>query len=168
MKKLIVLYLLAIIVANLLVAQFGASVTVFNAFVLIALDLSSRDALHEAWQGKQLKRKMLLLVASGSVLSALLNWNAAPIALASFVAFSLSGLADTLIYAILGKHSRLVKMNGSNLVAAGIDSLIFPVIAFGFPLLWHIVLGQFIAKVLGGFVWSLLLNAPMAWKGKTA
>lgn len=158
MKLLIAVYLAAIVAANLLVAQFGASVTIFNAFVLIGLDLSTRDKLHDAWQGKALWRNMGLLVASGSVLSAILNYNAAPIAIASFVAFAAAGLTDTVVYALLGERSKLVKMNGSNLVSAAVDSIVFPALAFGFPLLWGIVLGQFVAKVAGGFLWSLLLN----------
>jgi uncharacterized PurR-regulated membrane protein YhhQ (DUF165 family) len=155
---LITLYLVAIVVANLLVAQFGASVTILNAFLFIGLDLSTRDSLHEQWQGKGLALKMALLIGAGSLLSAFLNWNAAPIAFASFVAFAVAGLADTITYALLGEKSKLVKMNGSNLVAAAIDSIVFPALAFGFPLLWGIVAGQFVAKVLGGFLWSLLLN----------
>ena len=38
-----------------------------------------------------------------------------------------------------------------------VDSILFPTIAFG-SFLPLIVLGQFAAKVGGGFVWSLLLN----------
>lgn len=58
---LITLYLVAIVAANLMVAQFGVAVVIFNAFVFIGLDLSTRDALHERWQGEHLWRNMLLL-----------------------------------------------------------------------------------------------------------
>jgi queuosine precursor transporter len=156
---LILMYITAIIAANLSVAMFGPSVTVFNAFVFIALDLTTRDALHERWQGRNLWRNMLLLIGAGSLLSAALNMNAAPIALASFVAFAAAGIADTLTYQLLGDKSRLVKINGSNLISAAVDSLIFPALAFGLPLLWPIVLGQFAAKVIGGFIWSLVLQS---------
>jgi uncharacterized PurR-regulated membrane protein YhhQ (DUF165 family) len=47
--------------------------------------------------------------------------------------------------------------DGSNLVAALVDSFCFPLIAFGWPLPWGAVLGQFIAKVLGGVIWAWLL-----------
>jgi hypothetical protein len=161
---LIALYLFAIVMANILVAQFGAGIAIFNAFALIALDLSTRDALHERWQGKNLWLKMAALVATGSILSALLNWQAAPIALASFVAFAGAGLADTLVYQRLGDRARLVKMNSSNLVSAAVDSFLFPALAFGFPLLIPLMLGQFAAKVAGGFMWSLLLQDE---QGKT-
>jgi hypothetical protein len=158
MIVLVALYLTAIVVANLLVAQFGPAITVFNAFVLIALDLTARDRLHDAWHGKHLWRNMALLVGAGSLLSALLNVNALPIAIASFAAFALSGVADTVVYTLLSKHSRFVRMNGSNLVSAAVDSLVFPILAFGFPPLWGIVIGQYLAKTVGGAIWSWVLT----------
>ena len=158
MGKLIAAYLFAIVVANLLVARFGAGVTVINAFVLIALDLTARDSLHEAWHGKHLWRNMVLLIGAGSLLSALLNANAAPIALASFVAFGLAGAADTTVYALLGERSKLVKMNGSNLVSAAVDSFVFPALAFGFPILWSVIIGQYVAKIVGGAFWAWVLT----------
>lgn len=85
---LITLYLVAIVAANLLVAKFGVAVVVINAFVFIGLDLTTRDVLHEYWQHKHLWRNMALLIATGSLLSALLNWQATPIAVASFIAFA--------------------------------------------------------------------------------
>ncbi len=155
---LVTLYLFAIVAANLLVAQFGAGITVLNAFVLIALDLTARDRLHDAWHGKYLWRNMALLIGVGSLLSAILNVNATPIAVASFVAFALSGLADTVVYSFLSKQSRFVRMNGSNLISAGVDSIVFPVLAFGFPPMWGIVIGQYLAKTVGGGVWSWILT----------
>lgn len=155
---LIALYLIAIIIANLAVAQFGPSVTIINAFLFIGLDLTTRDSLHDRWQGRNLWLKMLALIGAGSLLSFALNVNAGPIALASFVAFAGAGIADTLVYWLLGDRAKLVKINGSNVVSAAVDSLIFPVLAFGFPILWWVVLGQFAAKVAGGFIWSLVLS----------
>lgn len=157
MVSLIAMYLGAIVAANLLVAQFGASVTILNAFLFIGLDLSSRDALHEHWQ-HNLRRNMALLILAGSVLSALLNWNAAPIALASCVAFAAAGIVDTTIYHLLKDRPRMVKMNVSNIAAALVDSIVFPALAFGFPLMVGIVAGQFVAKVAGGFLWAWLLS----------
>lgn len=155
---LIALYLFAIVAANLLVARFGASVVILNSFVLIAFDLTTRDTLHERWQGKHLWRNMALLVGAGSLLSALLNRDATNIAIASFVAFALAGLTDTIAYTLLGDRSRSFRMNGSNLVSAAVDSFVFPVLAFGFPPLWGIVLGQYAAKVVGGMFWSWVLT----------
>ena len=156
------LYLVAIVAANLLVAQFGSSIAVINAFLFIGLDLTTRDHLHEAWRGRGLLWKMALLIGTGSALSWLLNRDAGQIALASFVAFACAGVADAVVYHLLGDRARMLKINGSNVVSAGVDSVIFPALAFGFPLLWGVMLGQFAAKVGGGFVWSLILS----WRRK--
>lgn len=144
--------------ANLLVAQFGPRVAVVNAFLFIGLDLTARDYLHDTWHHRGLIWKMALLIGAGSVLSWFLNRNAGQIALASFVAFALAGIADAMVYHILGDRARLVRINGSNVVSAAVDSVAFPALAFGLPLLFGIMAGQFIAKVSGGFVWSLILG----------
>lgn len=163
---LIALYLIAIVLANLLVARFGPSVTIINAFLFIGLDLTTRDYLHGRWRHNHLGFKMLALIGAGSLLSYALNVNAGPIALASFVAFAAAGAADTLTYSLLGDKSKLLRINGSNVVSAAVDSLLFPLLAFGWPLLWWIVLGQFVAKVAGGFIWSMVLRR--AEKSKAA
>lgn len=159
--SLIGMYLAAIVTANLTVAAFGPAVAVANAFVFIALDLTSRDRLHEAWAGRGLAWKMGLLIAAGSFISYALNANAGPIALASFVSFAVSAMLDTLVYALLHERAYLVKVNGSNVVSAAADSLIFPALAFGLPLLWPIVLGQFAAKLIGGALWAWVLSGKV-------
>lgn len=152
----VLVYLVAAILANLSVAAFGPGATIVNAFVFIGLDLTSRDSLHEAWKGKYLWPKMLTLIAAGSLISWLLNRNSGPIALASFLAFLASGVVDAVVYQFLHDKKWLLKVNGSNVFSALADSLIFPTVAFGSLLPW-IVLGQFAAKVGGGFLWSLIL-----------
>jgi uncharacterized PurR-regulated membrane protein YhhQ (DUF165 family) len=156
-KILIGMYLAAIVAANLLVAAFGPAISVVNAFAFVALDLTSRDRLHEAWHGRGLAWKMALLIATGSLLSYALNAGAGRIALASFVAFAVSATLDTLVYAALGWRAYFIKVNGSNVVSAAVDSILFPALAFGLPLLWPIVLGQFVAKTVGGALWAWLL-----------
>lgn len=151
------MYLAAIVAANLSVATFGPAVTIPIAFLFIALDLTARDRLHEAWAGRGLLWKMGALIGAGSALSYLLNASVGPIALASFVAFAVSAALDTLMYQLLHERTYLIKVNGSNLVSAAADSLIFPTLAFGGFLPW-IVLGQFIAKVVGGAVWAWVLR----------
>ena len=158
MWLLIGLYLSAIVCANLSVAAFGPAVSVVNALLFIGLDLTSRDRLHEAWAGRGLAWKMAALIAAGSLLSWLLSRNAGPIALASFVAFAASATVDSLAYAVLHERSYALKVNGSNVLSAAVDSLIFPALAFGLPLLWPIVAGQFMAKVIGGAIWSVVLR----------
>ena len=152
------LYLVAIVLANLVIAWMGPSATIWVAFLFIGLDLTARDHLHDAWKGRGLVWKMGLLIGAGSVLSWVLNRDAGQIAMASFVAFACAGLADAIVYHLLGDRARLLKINGSNVVSAGVDSLVFPALAFGFPLLWGVMLGQFAAKVGGGFIWSLILH----------
>ena len=153
----VILYLVAIVLANLSVAAFGASVTILNAFLFIGLDLTARDQLHEAWRGNNLLLKMAALIAAGSLLSWVLNRDAGPIALASFVAFASAATVDTIVYQLLGGLPRWLRINGSNVPSAAVDSLVFPTLAFG-GFLWGITLGQFAAKVLGGFLWSLLFR----------
>ena len=155
---LIILYLIAIVAANLLVAKFGAGMAIINAFVFIGLDITARDALHERWKHEGLWWKMGVLILSGSALSAALNWRAARIAGASCLAFAGAGAVDAIVYHVLREKVRLVKINGSNVVSAAVDSIIFPALAFGFPLLIGVMVGQFVAKVAGGFIWSLMLG----------
>jgi hypothetical protein len=161
---LIVLYLAAIIAANLLVTSFGPGVSVVTAFLFIGLDLTTRDALHDAWRGRGLAWRMAALIAAGSALSWVVNRDAGPIAIASFVAFAASASLDAFSYAALGERSRLVRINGSNVVSAAADSLLFPLLAFGWPLLWPIVFGQFVAKVGGGLVWMFVIAAIDTWR----
>lgn len=159
-------YLAAIVAANLSVATFGPSVTIVNAFLLIGLDLTLRDRLHDQWRVRdgmdrryRLPWRMGALIAVGGALSWLVNGAAGPIAFASTVAFSLAAIADAVVYHLLRHQAFLTRANGSNVVSSGIDSLVFPTLAFGgfLPL---IVLGQFAAKVAGGFVWSVILAVP--------
>ena len=151
----VVVYLAAIVSANLSILYFGPAASIFNAFFLIGLDLSLRDYLHEKWK-ENLKRNMGLLIVSGSALTVLLNLEALQIAIASAVAFGVSSVLDSWVYYFLKDKKYLLKSNVSNAAGSFSDSIIFPVLAFGgFP--WIIILGQFFAKWIGGFVWSYLI-----------
>ena len=147
----ILIYAAAMTLANLSVAHFGPAISPVNAFVLISLDLALRDWLHvrlKAWQ-------MLALIVAAGVLSYALNPAAGKIAVASSAAFTAAALVDWLTFARL-RGSWLFRANGSNVAGAAVDSLIFPTLAFG-ALMPHIVLLQFVAKVLGGSLWAALL-----------
>lgn len=154
----VALYLVAIIAANLSVAAFGPSVSIINAFWLIGLDLTLRDRLHDRWHGDPVK--MAALIAAGGLISAALNRDAQVIAIASVIAFMVSATADAIVYARLADLPRLQRVNGSNVAGAALDSVLFPTIAFG-GFLPVVVLGQFAAKVVGGFLWSLVLAVPI-------
>ena len=151
----VLMYLIAIVAANITVSIYGPSVTIINAFLFIGLNLTARDTLHDLWSDN-LKRNMSLLIIAGSLLSWAMG--AGQIALASGLAFAASETVDSIAYHMLKGKYKLVQINGSNVFSAAVDSLIFPVLAFGFPVLWLIVAGQFAAKVLGGFVWSVIIN----------
>lgn len=148
-------YLAAIILANISSATFGPAASVVNAFLLIGLVLVTRDALHDAWQGR-IARNMALLILAGGATSYAINHDAGRIAVASFVAFTISELLDATLYQLLRHHSWYARTNGSNVLGAAADSALFAPIAFGgFPV--AIMLGQFVAKVLGGVFWSFVI-----------
>ncbi len=151
----LVLFVAALVCANLSVAMFGPWVSPINAFLLIGLDLSIRDKLHDKWSGNPVK--IGGLIAFSGVVSYLLNPATGMIAIASVCAFCLSMIADSFVYEKLKHLPWSKKANASNVAGAFVDSLVFPSIAFG-GLLWHIVALQFISKVAGGVVWCYLLN----------
>lgn len=153
----VIMYLVAIILANLTVAAFGPGMAIINAFLFIGLDLTARDRLHDAWRGNKLLPKMAALIAAGSVLSWLLNRDAGQVALASFVAFAAAATVDAVVYHLLGKYPRWLRINGSNVPSAFVDSLLFLPLAFGVFLPVEMI-SQFLAKILGGFVWSLIFR----------
>lgn len=144
-------YAAAMIAANLSVAAFGPWVSPINAFVLIGLDLALRDWLHvrvKVWQ-------MGALIAGTSLLTYLLNTAAQQIAIASAVSFAVAALADWIVFAN-AKGSWMRRSMTSNIAGAGVDSLLFPTLAFG-VLMPQIVALQFAAKVLGGAIWGAAL-----------
>ena len=154
---LVVIYLAAIVLANLLLLWFGPVASIYNAFILIGLDLSLRDKLHDHWDGKNLWVKMLALICGGSAITVALNWDALPIAIASSVAFLASGIGDAVVYSRLRKFRFLVRANGSNVAGSALDSVIFPTMAFG-VFMPEIILGQFLAKIGGGAIWSFVIS----------
>jgi len=151
------IYIAALVAANLLVAWLGVWFSLVNAFVLIGLDLSLRDKLHDLWEGDKLPMKMGGLIATASIVSYAINPATGMIAFASLAAFSLSMVADAFAYQYLKGKNWLIRANGSNIAGSAVDSVVFPTIAFG-GLMLEIVALQFIAKVCGGFIWSKVLE----------
>ncbi len=147
------IYVAAICAANFSVHFFGPAMTPINAFLLIGLDFVIRDKLHE----KIGLLKMFCLIACAGVISFAINPATDLIAIASVAAFALAATADATVYQLLINKPWLVKSNASNAVASAVDSMVFPLIAFGAFLPW-VVLGQFAAKVFGGAIWSWLLR----------
>ncbi len=149
------LFIGALIAANLSVAMFGPWVSPINAFLLIGLDLSIRDKLHDKWNGNPYRIGLLIIIAG--IVSYLLNPSSGIIAIASVSAFCFSMAIDSFVYQSLKNRKWVVRSNLSNIAGAATDSLIFPTIAFG-GLIWEIVLLQFLSKVAGGFIWCHLIN----------
>jgi queuosine precursor transporter len=149
-------FLAAIVVANLTVAHIGPAATVPVAFALIGFTLTVRDRLHDRWQGRGLALRMGGLIAAGGLASWLVNADAGRIAVASMVAFLAAESADAVVYHRLRHLPWLRRANGSNGVSAMVDSLVFPTIAFG-ALMPLVVLGQYVAKVAGGALWAWFL-----------
>ena len=167
---LVAAYLSAIVIANLTVNEWGSKAAIYNAFLLIGLDLSTRDALHDMWRG-HLLRNMSILIVAGSVLSYLAGlWigsgpNVGQIAVASAVAFGLAALADSVVYHLLRDRPWNQRVNQSNIVAAAVDSLVFVALwPFGFQ--FTLAFTLFAAKVAGGVVWSWILAPikPNEWE----
>lgn len=148
----VLFYLVAIVSANTLVGLFGLGANYAMSFLFIAFNLVTRDYLHEEWSGDRFK--MGLLIASGSVLTYFVNRDFGQIALASFLAFSMAGVVDYIIYQSQMGRSRFVKSNMSNIVSAFVDSFVFTFVAFGVSQLVEITLIDWSVKVLGGLFWS--------------
>lgn len=152
------IYIAAMVTANMLVWWLGPWFSPINSFFLIGLDLTLRDVMHERLTRWQLAGVILV----GGAITWGINPAAAHIAIASATAFLVSAFADWAVYSMLRSRPWLVRSNGSNVVGAAVDSIIFPTLAFG-SFMPHIIGMQFAAKVGGGAVWSFIFH----W-GKTA
>ena len=148
----LITYAVAMILANLLVATFGPSISPINAFFFIGLDLTLRDWLHvrlKTWQ-------MGGLIVGTGALTYLLNPAAGMIAVASAISFLMAALVDWAVF-VKTTGSWIKRANLSNTASAAVDSVLFPTIAFG-VLMPEIVILQFAAKVIGGGVWSYIFK----------
>lgn len=157
MSFLVLLYVVAAVAANVAVAVFGPKASILCAFLFIGLSITTRDRLHDQFQHDNLWLFMLGLILTSTVLSYIVIPSAGRIGLASAIAFFFSETTDTVIYQKLHKKPWIIRSNASNVGSALVDSVLFTIIAFAswLPL---IVLLQFVAKVGGGFCWSLVLR----------
>jgi queuosine precursor transporter len=127
-----------------------------TAFLLIPFDLCARDVLHDRWRGGgRLFRNMALLVAGGSLLSCLVSPGSQRVALASMIAFAAAGGADSVVYHLARGRSRFARMNLSNAAAGALDSVVFPLVAFG-ATTFALSGAQAGAKFAGGLAWSFV------------
>jgi hypothetical protein len=159
MKLLVGVYLAAIVAANWSVTEFGPQAAIYNAFLLIGLDLVARDRLHDAWAGRGLWPRMAALIAAGSALSYLLG-SSGRIAVASCLAFAAAATLDAVVYQASRRLPWLERSNLSNVAGAGADSIVFQSVAFGWA--FPFIFAQFTAKVSGALLFSLILNRRQA------
>ena len=160
------LYLATVVLANLTFAHFMQGDDLHTlliadgviCFLTIGFDMAIRDKLHDAWHHRGLFWKMPALILSGSVISYLINREAQEVAIASFTAFAAAGFVDFLIYHGLRERSRWQRVNGSNVVSAAVDSLAFPIMAFGLPMQWNFFAVGFATQVMGGVLWFVVIG----------
>lgn len=146
-------YLFAVVLANLAVVLFGPWALPATAFLMIGFTMSLRDVLQDAWSA----RGVFVLIA----IAALLTWLGLPhagrIALASVTAFAFSETSDMAVYTLLHRKPYLVRSNASNVAGSAVDSLLFPLVAFG-AVAPPLFAAQFLTKLAGGAVWAFLLH----------
>lgn len=148
----IILYAIAIIIANSLAAKFGPSITPYTAFAFIGLDLTIKDYL----QVRLTKWQMASVIVGAGILAFAIDSSARFIAVASLIAFVVSSFADYITFRLTsGKW--LKRSMYSNAVGAAVDSIVFPTVAFG-GLMPMIVAGQFVAKVAGASLFAVLVS----------
>ncbi len=153
---LIALYLAAIVAANQIITVHGPAAVLYVGAGLIAFNLVARDALHDAFDDHRLL-KMAALIATGAILSYILNADAARIALASGAAFAASEAVDALAYHAMRWRPWMERCNTSNVLSATVDTLVFFQLAFGsVPI--GLAFAQVCAKVAGGVVYSLAME----------
>jgi uncharacterized PurR-regulated membrane protein YhhQ (DUF165 family) len=156
---LVLLYLAAIVAANLITTHYAKlghpEVSVYTAFAAVAFDLVARDALHDWYEGK--RRVLLLagLVLAGSLLSYLANPDSVEIAKWSALAFGAAMVADSIVYQLVHRLEWARRSNLSNIAGGAVDSAVFCA-GLGFPFV--VAFGQFTAKVAGGVLFVLLLE----------
>jgi uncharacterized PurR-regulated membrane protein YhhQ (DUF165 family) len=150
--KLILAYVAALVVANLVVAAYGPTVMPFLAFALIGLDLALRN-----WLQLRLSRwQMAALILLASAISFILNPASHDIAVASALAFGAAALVEWGTFAAV-RGSWAYRSTAAALAGAAVDSFVFPTLAFGaiFP---AVVVAQFAAKAAGGAFWTWVLS----------
>ena len=126
-----VIYIAMFVIANFLVLNFGKMGILIASSIFIPFDFVMRCYFQETWKGKDLVLRMGGLILIASVISYFMNYEVKDIAIASFFSFFSSQITAAIIYQLLKKRDYLIKVNGSDLFAIIVDSVIFQSIAFG-------------------------------------
>jgi uncharacterized PurR-regulated membrane protein YhhQ (DUF165 family) len=163
-KKLLIftLFLMTVPLANYLISNVGTfcvdqgpclipvgfGLMAPSGVLVIGLALVLRDWVHET-SGLL---AALLAVLVGSLLS--LAFSPATVAVASFVAFAFSEVADTLVYSKLREKSKPMAVLASQLLGAFVDSMLFVYIAFGSL---EFSLGNSLGKIYAGIAVAFII-----------
>lgn len=164
-KLAVTAYLMAGVIANAFVTRFGQAGLVVTALLMIPVDLTVRDYLHERWERSgALNIKMWTLILSGALLSYWSSFASREVAIASCAAFLCSGAADFFIFKRLRGNTWFVRANLSNLGSAAVDSFVFPAVAFSvFDV--RLCAVQTLLKFFGGLVISNMMAKRMGRPG---
>ena len=157
---LVAAYLVALVLANLLIFQMGQVALLVTGLLLVPFDFAIRVRLQEAWAGPQLWVRLLGLMLAGGVLTILALPDAGQVALASVSAFAGGSIMGALAYTGMSRWWRALARPCALGVMSAVDSMIFPMIAFE-QVSVGLMVGQFFMKwlVSMGFLRSLqMLN----------
>lgn len=154
------LYLSALVAANEIIAAHGEAAVLYVGAGLIGFIIVARDFLHDLFEDHRLP-KMAALIATGALLSYLLNADAAKIAVASAAAFAASEAVDAVTYHAMRRLPWLERSNSSNVLSATVDTVVFLELAFG-AVPAQLAVAQIACKVAGGLVYTLLLERRRA------
>lgn len=138
--------------ANLMVSWFGVWVTPFNALIIIAADMVIRDRI----QFSMGFAMSLYACFMAGLVTVVIAPDAGMIALASCASVILAGVASAVTFKVRsGDFYR--KAYPANISAALVDSIAFPLIAFG-SVMPGVTIAQFAAKVIGATVILMILK----------
>lgn len=159
----VILFVGIMAASNLAIAHFGPWFLPVTAFVGVGISLVSRDYLHDVWHDYRwgFWPRMLGMVAAAAALSFAVDQSALMIAIASVSALTSAALAETVVFQALFKTRWMIRSNGSSLVGALADSIVFPLVAFGYGGVegfWLLVATQAATKMAGAFVWTTIFR----------
>lgn len=159
----VILFVSVMAAANLSIAYFGPWFLPVTAFVSVGISMVARDYLNDIWSelpgGFWLR--MFSMIVAAALLSFAVDSSAGTVALASVCAITGSAIIETLIFMSVIRFNWLIRSNASSFTGAVADSMIFPLVAFGYGNVdgfWLLVLTQTATKSFGGFFWSLVFR----------
>lgn len=151
---LVIVYLAAIVAANLLVTHYGPSSVIYVAFLLVGFVLIVRNYFADIVGVRRFVMQAALILVGG-LLTWLLNQDAETIAKASVIAFLVSESIEAVNYYLMRGWPWLERAPISATIGAAVDSVLFITIAFGWN--FRLAYTQWLAKTAGGWLWSQVI-----------